>query len=95
MPSKDRRVINSYRARRREIVQKLKDVPCMDCGGKFEPCQMDFDHKGSKCFDVSIAVADGTSMEAILREIEKCDVVCSNCHRLRTRRRRKLKDALG
>jgi hypothetical protein len=30
--------------RNREIIEAAKSVPCMDCGGRFPPYVMDFDH---------------------------------------------------
>jgi hypothetical protein len=69
---------------RRAYLHSCKCVPCADCGETFHPVAMDFDHRDGtiKLFDV------GTSMqrnwEMILAEIAKCDVVCSNCHRIRT-----------
>lgn len=67
----------------RQYLDWRKDVPCMDCGGRFPPCAMDFDHvRGEKSFAISAA---GTrSHEAVKAEIRKCDIVCSNCHRIRT-----------
>jgi hypothetical protein len=45
---------------------------------------MDFDHvRGSKAGNVSEMIGSATVM-ALLTEIAKCDVVCANCHRLRT-----------
>lgn len=47
---------------------------------------MEFDHRDptTKLFSVTVAVsASKRSKGAILREIEKCDLVCANCHRLR------------
>jgi hypothetical protein len=50
---------------------------------------MDFDHvRGEKLFDVSRMVGPGLSLELIKAEIAKCDVVCANCHRIRTFERR-------
>lgn len=76
------------RARRlllREKVQALKSVPCMDCEQTFPPVCMDFDHRPdeTKLFDVG---GELTRMpdRLIMAEIEKCDVVCANCHRIRT-----------
>jgi hypothetical protein len=49
---------------------------------------MDFDHvRGSKTFKVSEAVQlpTGIGFEKVRAEIAKCDVVCANCHRIRTR----------
>lgn len=47
---------------------------------------MDFDHvRGSKVGNVS-EMLGSTSLADLLMEIAKCDVVCANCHRLRTYR---------
>jgi len=71
----------------REVIRKAKDVPCMDCGGKFPSVCMDFDHvRGKKSF--TIAGVMHYKLERLLAEIAKCDVVCANCHRLRTASRK-------
>lgn len=64
--------------------------PCYDCGGVFPPEAMDFDHiSGKKLFQV----AQGKShrWEIVREEIDKCQLVCSNCHRIRTKQRREFK----
>lgn len=73
---------------RRELVSELKRNPCKDCGRSYAPCCMDFDHvRGSKLASVSQLL---TRSEAKLRaEISKCELVCANCHRVRTEARRK------
>jgi hypothetical protein len=70
---------------RLEMLAVLKDQPCMDCGNKFPPECMDFDHLEGKY--KNIAKLRSHAWETILREIEKCDLVCSNCHRIRTKKR--------
>jgi len=46
---------------------------------------LDFDHiKGEKLFNLSEAVVDKTSMDKLICEMLKCEVVCANCHRIRT-----------
>ncbi len=48
---------------------------------------MDFDHlrdKKSKKSAVGLMAMQEHSMKVILEEIAKCEVVCSNCHRIRT-----------
>jgi len=63
----------------------LLEHPCVDC---FEsnPVVLDFDHRNSseKVFDINRAVASGWSLKKLKSEIDKCDVRCSNCHRIRT-----------
>lgn len=63
--------------------------PCVDCGGTFDPVAMDFDHLdgASKSSGISQMVRGGWSMERVLTEIAKCELVCANCHRVRTRDR--------
>jgi hypothetical protein len=70
-----------------EEVRRLKAVPCADCGGEFPAVCMDFDHLDDKVDGVSKLVHRGFSLERILEEIRKCEVVCSNCHRIRTEQR--------
>jgi len=68
------------------LMEYLREHPCADCA-ETDPVVLDFDHlPGSeKRFDVGRAVSGSTrSWASILREIEKCDVVCANCHRRRT-----------
>lgn len=73
--------------RHRELIRQSKSRPCADCGIQYPYYVMDFDHRDGeeKLFELN-SVARKT-IPWILREIEKCDVVCSNCHRERTHRR--------
>jgi hypothetical protein len=48
---------------------------------------MDFDHKEGKIKEYELNRITQMTTRAIVREIEKCDVVCSNCHRERTHQR--------
>ena len=67
-----------------DIISPFKDKPCMDCGGTFPLVCMDFDHRdpSTKLFNVAQGIRK--SKEAILAEIAKCDLVCANCHRIRS-----------
>lgn len=72
-----------------EFVNAFKRRPCADCGGDFPPYLMDFDHvSGDKLDDICGMRMRTVSREAISAEIEKCEVVCANCHRARTHKRR-------
>jgi hypothetical protein len=74
-----------------DMLDQLRSVPCMDCGGRFGPCAMEFDHRNpaEKVQGVTRMIGRA-SAERILAEVDKCDIVCANCHRMRTfgRRRR-------
>lgn len=72
----------------RKIIEDLKRSPCIDCGLNFPPECMDFDHvRGKKKFDVGQAARLIGRLEPLLVEIEKCELVCANCHRIRTKKR--------
>ena len=60
--------------------------PCVDCG-EGDPVVLEFDHLRDKRFSIGQELVR-RSWRSILAEIEKCEVVCANCHRRRTARRR-------
>lgn len=68
----------------KDLIIELKSVPCADCGQTYPPYVMDFDHQEDKEFIIALAPTKGYSLERIRREVEKCEIVCSNCHRIRT-----------
>ena len=63
---------------------KLSNSICNDCKISWAPHQLDFDHvRGIKKAGINQIVRNGT-MKQLLEEIQKCEIVCSNCHRHRT-----------
>ena len=73
-----------------EYVHKVKDAPCTDCGVKYPPHVMDFDHISDKTANVSVMIRSAYSLQRLQEEIDKCELVCSNCHRQRTWNRRSI-----
>lgn len=73
----------------RKILIEIKSfTPCMDCGEQYPYYVMDFDHRPG--VDKKFELADSKNISSALRlmeEVDKCDVVCSNCHRIRTHSR--------
>jgi hypothetical protein len=69
----------------RKLVIKLKTGRhCMDCQELYPHYLMDFDHvRGIKLGNIYDLARLG-DIPALLREVDKCDLVCSNCHRHRT-----------
>jgi hypothetical protein len=78
-----------YEAKVRALIVAAKDVPCADCGGRWHPLVMEFDHLPGteKLTDIGHARARKWGWRTIQAEIAKCEVVCPTCHRLRTFRR--------
>lgn len=85
-PRGTRKRETNYLARKR-FLDEARSVPCADCGFTFHPCAMDFDHLGQKNFGIMNQYRNKT-MEQLVVEIALCEVVCSNCHRVRTFNRR-------
>jgi hypothetical protein len=65
---------------REYVYQYLLTHPCESCG-EADPRVLEFHHTGDKEKAVSELVAGGYSIETIQAEIDKCSVLCSNCHR--------------
>lgn len=68
---------------REQVVEYLLDHPCVMCG-ESNPIVLEFDHLRDKCYNVSRMLASSMVWETILKEIEKCQVLCANCHRIKT-----------
>jgi len=66
------------------VINKLKDVPCQDCGQKFPPEAMDFDHRAGETKLFNVGCGYSYTIANVIAEIDKCDIVCANCHRIRT-----------
>lgn len=82
---KNKKKNKTYREKVREYVRQQKESePCMDCGIKYPYYVMEYDHtESNKVKTVSLLSSTGT-MDQVVSEIQKCDLVCSNCHKIRT-----------
>ncbi len=74
-----------YRSRGKKLMKEyLEAHPCTDCG-ESNPWVLEFDHvRGEKKNDVGKLVCMGRAVATIEAEIAKCEVVCANCHKIRT-----------
>lgn len=76
-----------YIAVRKRFLEEIKNKPCIDCGNIYPMWVMDFDHRERKKKIASVsklAFRFIVNLEKLKEEIEKCDLVCANCHRQRT-----------
>jgi hypothetical protein len=71
-----------------DVVRNAKNQPCTDCRQVFPYYVMDLDHLSDKEFSLGHSRMKG--MQQVLRELEKCEAVCANCHRERTHKRMKI-----
>lgn len=85
------------RAKKRDFIREVKQASgCMDCG-ETDWVVLEFDHRDPTEKNPFLR-ASGTNANSkgrtwlmmswpdLRTEIEKCDVVCANCHRRRTAR---------
>lgn len=86
--SKNKDKEKSYWKKKQErnklLIKTGKDKPCKDCGQLFPPYCMDYDHRDPTKKFKNVAVMVSAATSTLLKEIQKCDVVCANCHRIRT-----------
>lgn len=87
---KDRARVSNDKTRaqnRANLLAYLLAHPCVDCGEP-DPVVLQFDHiSDDKVAGVARLLAQAKSWKRIIAEIEKCEVVCANCHARRTARR--------
>jgi hypothetical protein len=75
-----------YREKARAIVLKYLENGCIDCGER-RIVVLEFDHRENKKCCISKLLAGRTrKIEPLIEELEKCDVRCANCHRVKTAR---------
>src|SRR6185503_6416816 len=87
-PVRKRHFWKKFAVSRRAFVDWVKSSPCMDCGGLFPPECMDFDHRNPSTKTMNPSALAG--LARLQEEMTKCDLVCSNCHRIRTKRGRRV-----
>ncbi len=87
----------SIRKQKESLYNYLRGIKetsaCADCQIRYPYYVMDFDHvRGKKQSNVMelVSTLDKVKIDA---EIAKCEIVCSNCHRIRTHNRKEKKIA--
>ena len=72
------------------ILNFKRGKSCVDCGflGRVCPQVLDFHHVGEKKFDIASHSSHILSLDKLQSEIGKCELVCANCHRIRSMKAR-------
>lgn len=65
------------------IIKFLSNKNCVKCSENRMPA-LDFHHLRDKKFNISDGIKNGYSLDRIKKEIDKCEIMCSNCHRVET-----------
>ena len=75
-----------------KYIREYKErYPCADCKVAYPYYVMDFDHVRGKKHANVMELVPTLSKKKIDEEIAKCEIVCSNCHRIRTHMRKMAK----
>lgn len=74
-------------ANRVRVLDYLMKHACVDCG-EANLVVLDFDHVRTKRWNIAYMVNRGFPWGTIQEEIQRCQVRCSNCHRIKTARER-------
>lgn len=89
-----KRNLRNKRKKLAYIQEYKRNNPCLDCNNFFHPVSMDFDHvTGEKFMGIANMIRGLFSMNKIEEEIKKCELVCANCHRVRTHERKVKSDS--
>lgn len=83
---KNRSLINNKKYQYRNkyfIINLLKTSKCQDCGNN-DIRVLEFDHIKNKKFSIARMANEAYSLKLLKAEIAKCEIVCANCHRIRT-----------
>ncbi len=71
-----------HRQSRKEWYHNLKEERGCEMCGEDEPVCLDFHHtSGDKTASVGTLATGGYAKDTVLEEIEKCELLCANCHR--------------
>lgn len=70
-----------WRVKLKKIGESRKSLGCLTCDEK-EICCLDFHHKDPKLKKLCLSqFSKFTSLQQFIDELDKCIVLCSNCHR--------------
>ena len=68
--------------KRKAAIERAGGI-CLDCKKSYPPAVYDFHHMGNKKDCVGTMIRDNLKLETILEEVDKCILLCANCHRVR------------
>lgn len=82
------------RAAQMAIFDRVRALPCTDCGTTYPAPAMEFDHRDPAAKHRELSYLAGrVRIATFLQELAKCDIVCANCHAVRTYHRRTCHDS--
>ncbi len=80
---KDKEAVNKRTQNNKKMAVEYLGGLCFDCSNSFPDCVFDFHHRDPALKITTIGKIITHSWEKIKVELDKCDLLCSNCHRIR------------
>lgn len=88
-PKYYRKRVSECRKKIAYFIKNIKEItPCKDCGKSYPYYCMDFDHMDGSIKKFNVARGRNEGFNKVKLEINKCEVVCCMCHRIRTHNRK-------
>lgn len=78
---KNKQAVNELRKRRKEELVQLMGGKCQMCGFEGNSACFDFHHKIPEEKEFNISRNITLKLEKVKKELEKCELICANCHR--------------
>lgn len=87
LQGRNRKRCNACNTKIRRYRNKIKAIQllggkCNRCGFDQHPAALEFHHKDEKLKSFMIGEVANKSWNSIVKEVEKCELLCSNCHRI-------------
>jgi hypothetical protein len=74
-----------YQQNRKHLLNQMKvDRGCAHCGYNAHPAALDWDHIDRSTKSFLISQDSKRSWGKLMEEVDKCQVLCANCHRIHT-----------
>lgn len=88
LDTKEKRAARMKADRERRTRRKLKAIEykggvCVDCGESFHHAAMEFHHCDPTQKDFMISQSFRMKWADVKKELDKCSLLCANCHRIR------------
>ena len=77
------RKVEARQEARQFVLEYLYSHPCSKCG-ETDPIVLEFDHIRGKEEEIARLITNGASIDRLEKEMRRCQVLCSNCHRRKT-----------
>lgn len=97
LKNRDDKILGEYKPGLVDYIKYKWKIKCQNCGISGKPWALDFHHRDPSQKDLAVTKLAGTFKDffTIKNEIDKCDVLCANCHRDKHHKEKNTNSDLG